>query len=239
MTMNDNIGMLLAARAGAYRIFQNLLGNEPSADMLEQLACPDSREVLGLLAVEGEEYRLVLDRLISETEHILAGSDDPIPRLKDAFTRLFVGPGKVEANPWESMYTTSDTVLFQKVTLEVRKAYVASGFIPQAYPHVADDHIALELDFMARLAERLSAAYESGDAGSASSAFKASRDFLCTHLLAFVEGFAAAVDGAKHGYWYRWAALALAAFLEVDAQALEELQAHLMKEEQCACSPVC
>jgi TorA maturation chaperone TorD len=94
---------------------------------------------------------------------------------------LFVGPGRVEANPWESTYVSSDNTIFQKVTLEVRKAFVSQELLPAAYPNVADDHIALELDFMAALAGRADDAYRAADCQKFRTALEASRDFLDKH----------------------------------------------------------
>jgi TorA maturation chaperone TorD len=230
MAVDESIRILLAGRAGAYRIFQNLLGNEPTTGMLEQLLSPASQEVLGLFAVDDGEYQSALDGLFLETNHYLYGTDNSTSQIEDNFTRLFVGPGKVEVSPWESMYTTNETVLFQPATLEVRKAYVASGFIPQAYPHVADDHIALELDFMAQLAAKLSERYESGDVETALLVLGSSYGFLNSHLLLFAANFAAALSRAKHGFWYRKVGRALAVFLTIDAQALGEIEFNLSKE---------
>lgn len=61
---------------------------------------------------------------------------------------MFIGPRELPAPPWESSYLNEDKLLFQEETLQVRMSYLKYNFIPKNYPHEADDHIALELDFM-------------------------------------------------------------------------------------------
>jgi TorA maturation chaperone TorD len=219
-----SVSILLAGRAGVYRILQNLLGNEPSEEALQQLKSAAAHDVLSLFATEEGEYKQALDVLLAEAAVCCSGGAEAIERLSNGFTALFVGPGKVEADPWESFYLSRDNTLFQSITLEVRKAYVAQGLLPQAYPHVADDHVALELDFMARLAERLEDAFESNDSHKASEYLLASESFAREHLINWIPAFAEVLGKAQHSYFYREAGNLLVAFLPIDLQVLEEIR---------------
>jgi TorA maturation chaperone TorD len=224
MSNKGDIQVFLAGRAGAYRILQGLFGNEPSKDSLQDLAGQPVKDILGLFALgDAVEYERALAVFLQFVEKI-HDDDQAINQMEVDFTRLFVGPGAVEANPWESVYATNEKVLFQATTLEVRKAYVAQGLIPQSYPRVADDHIALELDFMALLGENLADAYGKDDIGKSLEYFKASENFLKDHLLKFVPDFVAALQQAKHNYFYREAGEFLSEFLRVDAEALNEIR---------------
>ncbi len=99
------------------------------------------------------------------------------PRAQDAeefpyeFNRLFVGPAKLAAPPYETVYVSDKRTLMQHSTLSVRKRYRAVGFEPEALNVQPDDHLAFELGFMVRLLER-------GDEESLS----ALADFLENHL---------------------------------------------------------
>jgi TorA maturation chaperone TorD len=222
MEHDANIQIYLAARAGVYRILQNLFGNEPSFEGLENLLSEAAQITLGLFAVDEPVYAEALDALLRETrEHV--SQDRGIERLRACFTQLFVGPGAVEAAPWESIYRGNDNALFQSSTLEVRRAYLSAGFLPQSYPKVADDHIALELDFMACLAKRLVASYDCGDDVTLSGELAISHAFLSEHLLVWTPSFAAAAQRAKHSVLYAKAAHLLTTFLPLDAQALNEV----------------
>ncbi|MDR1184729.1 MAG: molecular chaperone TorD family protein [Coriobacteriales bacterium] len=222
MPEKAQISVLLAGRAGVYRVLQNLLGNEPTAETVEQLNGMAAQAVLSLFASDKGEYQQALGVLFAVAKDCQTSGPDALERLQNSFTRLFVGPGKVEADPWESYYATNNRVLFQESTLEVRKAYVAQGFIPQSYPHVADDHIALELDFMAQLAQRALDSFMAGDSEKTASALAASKNFLDTHLLAWVPLFADHLAHAKHAGFYGEVGHVLEAFLPIDYSALDE-----------------
>jgi TorA maturation chaperone TorD len=224
MTTNESIEVFFAARAAIYRILQNLLGNEPSIEALKQLVSPTSRELFFLFVSDGDDLHVAFDALLIATEHGLKDKVVFIDKLSDSFTHLFVGPGKMEADPWESLHLNKENILFQYSTLEVRKAYVAQGLIPQSYPHVADDHIALELDFMAQLAKRLLKAHEAGDYERVQMALAASKDFLDAHLLVWVPSFVDRLLHARHAEFYSKVGAVLAAFLPLDREVIDEIE---------------
>jgi TorA maturation chaperone TorD len=226
----NSVSILLAGRAGVYRILQGLLGNEPNEEILQQLGSAAVHDVLSLFATAEGEYGQALDVLLAEAAVCRSGGTEAIEQLSNGFTALFVGPGKVEADPWESFYLSRDNTLFQSTTLEVRKAYVAQGLLPQAYPNVADDHVALELDFMARLAERLEDAFEANDSQRAGEYLFASESFIREHLINWIPAFVKVLGKARHSYFYREAGNVLAAFLPIDLQVLKEIR-EVLKDE--------
>ena len=71
--------------------------------------------------------------------------------LRDDYTRLFIGPGKVLAPPWESPYIQKERVIFQVDTLKVREWYQRYGLESIRKYKEPDDHIGLELAFTAHL----------------------------------------------------------------------------------------
>ncbi len=220
MKTNENITVLLAARAAAYRILQNIFGNEPNMEGLNSLNSQASRDVLGLVA-EGENPSA--PSLFLAVERCLQGKEEQLDQLKVSFTRLFVGPGNMEAPPWESLYLSKESSLFQASTLEVRKAYVAQGFIAQSYPNVADDHIGLELDFMARLAEKAAESFSAGDTVVTKEYLIASASFLDQHLLVWIPLFVAVLTKADHADFYREAGAVLEELLSVDQRSIQEV----------------
>ena len=108
---------------------------------------------------------------------------------KDEYTRLFIGPVSLVAPPWESVYGQQDALLFQESTLEVRNTYRRFGLIPEGYPHVADDSLALELHFMTLLAQRSLDAFYAGEDADLSESLTGASDFLRKHLLVWVPKF--------------------------------------------------
>ena len=139
---------------------------------------------------------------------------------KADYTRLFVGPAALPAPPWESVYTSHERLIMQPSTLEVRTAYRECGFQPALCRHVPDDHVALELDFLAALAKNALEAQGRADAEGVREALAASSRFLEEHLGVWVGPFAD--EACEKGGSERYAPVvqALAAFVAADAKRL-------------------
>lgn len=90
-----------------------------------------------------------------QSEILLAQRDS----LAGDFTCLFLGPDKLPAPLWESVYVTGRNELFIEATLAVRRIYRENGFSTEQFPHMADDHIAIELAFMASLSQSALSAF--------------------------------------------------------------------------------
>ena len=168
-------------------------------------------------AADGEpSFRELLGVLESAAGADAGGLD----AWKAEYTRLFVGPAALPAPPWESVYTSHGRLVMQPSTLEVRSAYHKCGFEPALCRRVPDDHVALELDFMAALAKEALEARQRADAKGARDALAASAQFLQEHLGVWVQEFADALRGKGRAPRYAPVACALAAFVASDAERL-------------------
>lgn len=130
-------------------------------------------------------------------------------------------PLSLPAPPWGSYYASKDATLFGLETLAVRKAYLEQGFIPERYPSEADDHIALELDFMFILADKTLESFNDGQIDEAYGFAKVQNDFLQAHLLNWVPLFAADLQKEEGCMLYPHLAPLLVKVLEHDAAFLE------------------
>ena len=97
-------------------------------------------------------------------------------------TRLFLGPGKVLAAPWESVYFTEERLVFQQQTLQVRVWYARFGLEVIKLHQEPDDHIGLELEFLAHLAKLGLQSLEQ-EPKRLDNLLDAQRKFLTEHLL--------------------------------------------------------
>ncbi|MFY9141159.1 MAG: molecular chaperone TorD family protein, partial [Thermacetogeniaceae bacterium] len=88
----------------------------------------------------------------------------PVPsnleELEVEYCRLFVGPGRVEVPPYESVYHGHDSTMQQglvmgPVTLEVKELYYEAGLQLAADFSDMPDHIAVETLFLAYLEAQL------------------------------------------------------------------------------------
>ncbi len=229
--MTEDIAFVLDVRSFLYQLFRRVLGEEPDAEMVSAAASPATEDALGFyLGEESGRGREFVRQATQLLEAPAAGdvapvaSPDAVDSLRGEYTRLFIGPQRLEAQPWESVYLSDDNLLFQESTLEVRRAYLSEGLLPAEYPHVADDHIALELAFLACLSKRLD---DKGTSrGQAHRLVCVQRDFLDNHLLRWVRDYADRMRAADDGL-YRAAVDAMAAFVAADREALEEIDAAL------------
>jgi TorA maturation chaperone TorD len=67
------------------------------------------------------------------------------------FARLFLGVKKTLVPPYESVWRSKDRLVMQKETAAVRNFYLEAGLKVKNQGEVPDDHIGIELEFMAFL----------------------------------------------------------------------------------------
>jgi TorA maturation chaperone TorD len=137
------------------------------------------------------------------------GLDDrAFENLQGDYTRLFIGPGKVIVPPWESVYFDDDRLIFQEQTLEVREWYRRFGLEAEHLHREPDDHIGLELAFLAHLAQLGIAEPEDGGQGvDLEQILQKQKDFLSEHLLRWAPTFCEQVCDKANTLFYRGAAL--------------------------------
>jgi TorA maturation chaperone TorD len=153
--------------------------------------------------------------------------------------KLFVGPDKLIAPPWESVYRSKEGLLFQESTMTVREIYLAHGLHPEGYPHVADDGLALELDFLARMTDRALKLVQDMETGSDDAASAPARDdqtaarlldnltvqesFLRVHLLFWVPKLLERTAASPTRLLYPQLTKVLLYFLQKDHETVAEL----------------
>jgi TorA maturation chaperone TorD len=229
---------ILAARRYLYALFQSLFGAEPSMEQFRAISLSLVREAFAILW-EGDALTAnnVANAPATTTDFltVLDGASKNPKSLSAEYTQVLVGPNKLPAPPWESVYVTGERVIFQRSTLKIRNFYRSQGFIPQLYPKVADDHIALELDFLRLLAERTLGAWHGEDREDKAGrdeyveSLQAGGDFLTEHLLQWIDRFARDLALSGKSAFYSTFALTLVLFANRDRELIPKL---LQEREQ-------
>ncbi len=162
--------------------------------------------------------------------------EDQIPgltQLKDAFTKqisaeqccsqlrhdyqvLFEGPGKLPAPPWESVYLSAEKLIFDEQTMAVRQFYKKHNIQISNFGKEPDDHIGLELQFMAILADKSFQLLLEHNISDFHTAISAQVDFLKEHLLQWASQFADLVCLNAETSFYKGLGLFLPWYLESD-----------------------
>lgn len=222
MNRNETVARALANRYFLYKYLWRAFAAEPDEAFLALVAQEQTPEQVALMLGEAGD---ALDAQAAAAAYAEAG-EEGISRLQSEYTALFVGPGKLPAPVWESVYVTGRDLVFQESTLAVRYAYEDAGYQAAAYPREADDHLATELGFMAALAHDARVAHEAQDAEKLKVALANQQRFLAEHLNVWVGQFRDRLEreaDAKIGPFYRSFARLLVAVCAIDAAALEEL----------------
>ncbi len=216
---NEAVELLLVNRNYLYQLLYKAFGREPDRDFLQLLTAENTGESFALLGGEVlERVPAFLERLRGEL-----GEETMQERVKEEYTRLFVGPLEMEAPPWESIYTGEEGMLFQESTLKVRACYRRFGLRTESYRRVADDSLALELGFMAELARRSAEAFEAGDSETLDTTLQGAAEFLDEHLLIWVPQLLERIAGTGTNWLYPQLVLILDSFLKKDHDTLKDL----------------
>lgn len=164
-----------------------LLGKILYADLdkkwLETLIREDvfSEVPFGAEQVETARGIELLQRWMNENRSGLEASQFKV--LQDDHLHLFIGLGKVIAPMWSSVYFSENKLLFQEQTLQVRKWYARFGLQAERINREPDDHIGLEMLFIAHLASLALQVIEQDDEKKLDEILQAQHDFLSEHLL--------------------------------------------------------
>lgn len=107
--------------------------------------------------------------------------DATLQRLNAEMTRVLEGPGLTPAPPYASYYLHGGQ-LMGPAAVVARRVYLKWHVLPESDARLPDDHLALELGFLAHLADL--AVHD--DAGAA---LVASREFICQQLMPWLPRF--------------------------------------------------
>lgn len=125
----------------------------------------------------------------------------PLEELLVDYTRLFLGPAPVLAQPYESVWLRGTHELMQESTLDVLRCYAEGGFEIDGGFRDMPDHIAVELEFLYLLVHREVQEPVNGEALAPVRALRSR--FLREHLARWSTPFAAALMAHAQCAFYR------------------------------------
>lgn len=220
----ESVQILLAGSTYLYRLFQNIFGNQPNIEQMDILTGDTTKDAIEIFRTgDNLSYEKGVEHLSKFEQSYYDDKKAVLEQLSDEYTSLFIGPKKLPAPPWESVYRSEERLLFQESTLEIRRCYLKYGFIPAEHPRVADDHLALELDFMANLSSIAEKAFEEEDLSWFRETLEAQKEFLTNHLLFWVPKFAEKIQESPTSSLYPSMAILLKGFLEIHQEVIEEI----------------
>ena len=153
---------------------------------------------------------------------------DAITELAVDFARLFLvrtAKTKDAPYPFESVYTSEEGITMGDARDAVLADYRREGLDKSSSWTLAEDHIALELEFEQALCLRTADALRAENLEEARRLLGRQRAFLAQHLTSWTEPFFAAKERTAHTGLYRGLAGFTAGFLQEDERYLEALTA--------------
>ena len=155
-------------------------------------------------------------------KHIPIGEELKV--LAVDFSRLFVGPFKLLAPPYGSVYLENSRTIMSGSTIDVRNSYQQEGL--RIDLKEAPDHIAIELEFMYFLIFRPAQAIKNSDSQSAGRYLKKQASFLEAHLGRWISEFTDKVVANSQTLFYRKLAQATRLFIQDDLKNIYHIRTH-------------
>ncbi|MCK8817849.1 molybdopterin-dependent oxidoreductase [Natroniella sulfidigena] len=171
----------------------------------------------------GRDQGLDVEHLTEFVTQISELSNLKLEQLQAEYRRLFVGPGELVAPPWQSVYRNDGNIIFSADTLAVRRFYRCWGFQLASQIKEPDDHLGLELEFMALTTADVLQAIEGKERDRLLKLLKTQHKFLTDHLLQWVDEFVTRVTANSEENFYTGLALFTLQYLKLDAKLVEGL----------------
>ena len=211
------IASLMDSRANVYKVLSRSFREEMDAEFASELS--------EKFAFESDDAQLTqkADDMRRSLQNVNEGA---LEMLAVDFDRVFFGMGPLTARhafPYESVYTSDKGIMMQEAYAQVVHAYREQQLAKDSSFTEPEDHIAVELAFMATLAERTATFLREGHEEAAEQTVAQQLAFAKAHLLNWVDIFCADLISATEGGFYSALAAFTDAFVREDAAVLEDL----------------
>ncbi len=208
---------LMDGRARTYGLMARLFLKEVDKDVLTELQGMRFPAATGNARVD-EGYHMLYD-------YLRTSWDDSITELAIDYVRTFIGHGVngfSAAYPFESVYTSERRLMMQEARAEVLQTLRENNLKRGRWTE-GEDHIALELEFMQRMAMRTSEALQAGDEDKAIEQLRTQQKFVQDHLLNWLPMMTEDMRRFARTMFYQGLAQLVLGYAESDAEILEEL----------------
>lgn len=172
----DDPAATVDAFAAAWTVLSRLLIQAPTQDLIDTVRSEHMVDQWPLDTSHPANRRGI--RLLARSRR--AGETEA--EVRRDVQRLFTGPGRLLAPPYESVHLNPSGLIFDSETLAVRAFYRRFGLRAPRLNQEPDDHIALELELLSTLAARALEG-EAVDGPWADDSVTAIREFVSDHAL--------------------------------------------------------
>lgn len=217
---------ITASRKDMYRLLGRIYKIEADQILLDQMKGME-------FPAECDTPELVRGFRMLE-EYLRDPGRDPLTDLAVDYARVFLGAGQYEsiasAYPYESVYTSPKRLMMQDARDQVVAIYRSKGLKKAEALDFPEDHIALELEFMAYLCQETQRALDQREWPLTADNFKEQADFLTHHLLNWAPAFCADIEKYAETKFYQAIAQVTRGFLHLEQTTLVNLIAETTAE---------
>jgi len=216
---NENRQALYSFLARIYRVE---LTREALLELAEKrslwLRLADDPEVRGTEMAEGFRTLAEFGSGLKESE-----LDNVKLELAAEYAGLFLGVRQMPPHPSESVFTSADHLMMQRARDDVLKIYRSMGMEKVAKFTEPEDHIAIELQFMAYLSGKTIEALRSDNREEGKKCLEMQRDFLNDHLTKWVPMLVADILKGARREFYKAVAKVTQGYVRMDAEVVAEM----------------
>lgn len=217
---NNELVFVMSERQGMYRFLARIFHSEVDCELLSEISQMDLSTRSGVQEIDkGFQMLDAFMRKVNETTLI---------DLAAEYARLFLGAGSKQigcAFPFESVYTSPRGLLMQEARDQVVDIYRQSGIQRSSEFHDLEDHIALELEFIAFLSEKTGQAVEEQVENSLETLLQKQQEFLDKHLCNWVPRFCSDVIHCASLDFYKAIASITTGYITLDHSLIADLLA--------------
>ena len=186
-------------------------------------------DYVALLGDSGKELTPAVGRYCEAARNVFSENTDS---LEFEYNRLFVGPARLIAPPYESVYRTAEHLVMGETMLDVRRAYRELDMGIRNTLKEPEDHIAIELEYLAELQKRCLTALEEQDIRELRRIIGLEQAFLEDHLLRWVPEFCQGIKEGSRMEFFSAMAEVLVLLVKKDHEILEGLMGALDRNEE-------
>jgi TorA maturation chaperone TorD len=194
-------------RADGYRLLSTCFHPPERDRLLERGTCIELANIVNALY---PDTRAAAHASVMHEQLTQLGDTD----VRVDHAALFVGPFRLKAPPYGSIYLDADHRLMGDTTLAASACYAEAGL--ELVLREPADHVAVELEFMHYLATLSAQAAQRGDREREADLAHRQRQFLSEHLGAWTPAFCGAMKRGAETVFYRALAECLDAFVDAE-----------------------
>lgn len=217
----------MKSRWSVYNFLSRIYEREITESLLKEMVDENGPidRFSGLRCLTDGEYENVVgafNGLKEYSKKLTVNIEQNISKLAEEYAYLFLGIGELP-HPSESSYLSDGSLLIQEPRNNVLNIYRNMGAEKNEEYIEPEDHIAVELQFMAYLCRKSIEASTIGRESEAKRYLEAQRDFLYNHLAVWVQKLAKNVSEKARTDFYKIIAHITEEFVKAEKSAVNEL----------------